>query len=221
MDGKSLDTAIAEFGEARGPDSADARAIARFRSFLAAHGGLRTTAAPGGARSAGRISALRCFHFSQFLEWYLPEKEGLARDEVEESRAALDRFNAYLLSRGLIGEEDFREHGESIRESEEGPPVFQEIAPGEESEIPSPGLAEERDFYVPGEYESILTGEFILTKVQEGILVARRERDPAEIGPILVDRTVSGGSRVGDRVHMSLGKAGDHWNLLTLGRRRD
>ena len=95
---------------------------------------------------------------------------------------------------------------------------------GSEEEDPEAGVSsvrEEKDFYVPGEYSSTLSGEFIITKVQEGILYGEHRVDGREVGPILVDRAVSSGHKVGDRVHLSLGKAGDHWNLLSVGRRRE
>ena len=73
---------------------------------------------------------------------------------------------------------------------------------------------EQEDRGVPEECSAILSGEFVLTKVQEGILYARRDDDPREIGPILVDRAVSSGQRIGDRVTLLLGKVGDRWVLL-------
>jgi len=117
--------------------------------------------------------------------------------------------------------EDFEENRESILGGEEDPPTAGEVAAQtdteEETSDEIPGISEEKDFYVPGEYPALLSGEFVLTKVQEGILYGKRDGDREEVGPILVNRSVSGGSCVGDRVHLSLGKAGDHWNLLGLG----
>jgi hypothetical protein len=217
---KSLDTILSEYLETPGRDPLEGTEIARLRRFLLSLGGLRKLEVPGReARLLEPVVSLRCFHFSQYLDWYLPEKERLPRREVEEARRRLERFNEWLLESGPISRDDFEENRESIRGGDEGPPVFQEIAAGEEGEARSPSVAEERDFYVPGEYLSVLSGEFVITKVQEGILYGRRDGDSDEIGPILVDRAVSGGSRVGDRLHMSVGKAGGHWNLLTIGRR--
>src|SRR4030095_4953729 len=112
--------------------------------------------------------------------------------------------------------EIFEENRDSILGSEE---TGAEAAEGEEaSDEILDTVREEKDLYVPGESSLTLSGEFVLTKVQEGILYGRRAGDPREVGPILVDRSVSSGHKVGDRVHLSLGKAGDHWNVLGLGR---
>jgi hypothetical protein len=218
---KTLDAVLSDYRETLGPGSPEDREMARFRGFLLMHGGPRKMEVPGrDAHILEPADFLRCFHFSQYLDWYLAEREGVPTAEVEGARAAMNHFNEWLLERGIIGVGDFEENRESILGGEEGPPVFQELGAGEESTSHSAGVAEERDFYVPGEYASVVGGEFVITKVQEGILYGKRDGDPREIGPILVDRAVSGGSKVGDRVHLSLGKAGSHWNLLTMGRRK-
>ena len=217
---RSLDAVFSEYGEALGPKSPETGEMARFRQFLVMHGGFRAEPAERKERIVGRAEALRCFHFSQYLGWYLSEKEGLPQRAVEAARATLGHFNEWLLENQIIGVAEFEENRESILGGEEGPPADQEVGASDEA----PGIAdvaEERDFYVPGEYSSTLSGEFVITKVQEGILYGRRDGDCREIGPILVDRSVSGGSRVGDRVHLSLGRAGGHWNLLGFGRRKE
>jgi len=222
MELKTLDAILSEYQQALAGESAPEEAISRFREFLVEHAGLARLDIPGrGPRIVAPAESLRCFHFSQYLEWYLPEKRGAAEGEVEAARASLGRLNAWLLESGRIDRDTFEENRESIRGGGEGPPVFQEIAPGEEVEPRAPSVAEERDFYVPGEYGAVISGEFLLTRVQEGILYGKREGDVREIGPILVDRAVSSGSRVGDRIHLSAGQAGDHWNLLTIGRLRE
>jgi len=217
---QSLGSVFEEYGVALGPESPELGEMARFREFLVMHAGFRTETAGRTARIVGPAEALRCFHFSQYLDWYLSEKEGLPRREVEAARSVMNRFNEWLLGDRIIGVADFEENRESILGGEEGPPVTQEMGASDEG----PGIAEvteERDFYVPGEYSSVLSGEFVITKVQEGMLYGRRDGDSREIGPILVVRAVSGGSRVGDRVHLSLGRAGGHWNLLGFGRRKE
>ena len=225
-----LDALLSEYQEVLGAKAPEGAEVERFREFLFLHGGLQKLEPPGRrARILSRVDALRCFHFSQYLDWYLVEKVGASRISIEEARAAMKRFNEWLFERNLIPMADFEENQESIRGGEEGPPVYQQMGAGAASEEDDgqddsgalPGVTEEKDFYVPGEYQTLLSGEFVLTKVQEGILYGSREGDPGEVGPILVDRAVSAGSRVGDRVHLSLGKAGDHWNLLGIGLRRE
>ena len=218
MTGKSLETVLAEYRESLDPGSSGTREADRFRGFLVTHAGLRKIESPGrGARLLEGARALRCFHFSQYLDWFLPEKEGAPRVEVESARAALARFNEWLLEKRLIGPEDFEENRESILGTEEGAPAAGEAAARDDF---AEGVAEERDFHVPGEYAVTLAGEFLLTRVEEGILYGRRDGDLSDVGPILVDRAMSSGSRVGDRVHLSLGRAGDHWNVLGIGRRK-
>jgi hypothetical protein len=136
---------------------------------------------------------------------------------VGAARAALRRLNEWLFGAELIGPEDFDENRESILGGEDLAALDREEA-AEEEAAGLPGPPEEKDFHVPGEYSAVLSGEFVLTKVQEGILYGRRAGE-REIGPILVDRSVSGGHRIGDRVHLAVGKAGDHWNLLSVGPR--
>jgi len=214
----TLDAALARYREVLGAESPDAAEIERFRSFLATHAGLgRLATAPSGADAAG-LDRLRCFHFSQYLDWYLQEKEGLAAISVGAARAAMRRLNDWLFGAGLIGPEDFDENRESILGREDFSALHREEE-AEEEAAGSSGLREEKDFHVPGEYSAVLSGEFVLTKVQEGILYGRRAGE-REIGPILVERLVSGGHRIGDRVHLSIGKAGDHWNLLSIGPRQ-
>lgn len=233
----TIEHLISEYREARAADPAGVEEIDRFREFLSRHGGLRKLE-PKGIRGQilDRIEALRCFHFSQYFDWFLAEKEGVPPAEIDGARVAISRFNEWLLDRRAIPAEDFEENREAILGSArlasaanpaagrgDGEGEWDAIAPAigeEESETGPPGISEERDFYVPGEYSVTRSGEFILTKVQEGILFAKREEDLDDIGPILVDRILSAGSRVGDRVHLSLGRAGDHWNVLTVGRRR-
>ncbi len=168
------------------------------------------------------VRALRCFHFSQYLDWFLVEKEAASRSNVEAAREALSRFNRWLRTQGAITEEEFEENRESI-EIETGP-VPEDGGPGagpdEEDPLGAAPIPTEQDFYVPGEYAATVSGEFVITKVQEGILYAVRAGEEREIGPILVERMVSSGHRVGDRIYLSLGKAGGHWNLLHLGRSR-
>ncbi len=219
MSSRSLETVLAEYRESLDPESPGVLEIDRFRRFLVGHAGLRKIESPGrGARLLEGARDLRCFHFSQYLDWFLAEREGVPGSEVESARAALARFNEWLLEKRLVGEEAFEENRESILGAEEGaPPSGEEEAAGEDL---SAGLAEERDFHVPGEYAATLAGEFLLTRVEEGILYGRRDGDAAETGPILVDRALSSGSRAGDRVHLSLGRAGDHWNVLGIGRRQ-
>jgi hypothetical protein len=222
METKSLDELLAEYQEILGPETGEAKEMVRFREFLVQHGGLRKVQIPGKSpRLLDRADALRCFHFSQYLEWFLAEKVAVPRKAVEASRVAMNRFNEWLLERQAISADAFEENQESILGGEVASSSRHAAREGdEESEEGLSSLREEKDFYVPGEYSQTLSGEFVLTKVQEGILFGRRDEDPDEIGPILVDRAVSSGSRVGDRVHLSLGRAGSHWNLLTLGRPR-
>jgi hypothetical protein len=220
MELKILDAIFSEYPASPGRDASDLGEIDRFHRFLLAHGGFRKLEVSGHRpRILDPAGSLRCFHFSQYLDWYLPEREGMGEGEVAAARASLERFNAWLLESGIIGADDFEENRESIRGVEEGSPVSSEAFPVEEGGVPSP--AEEQDFHVPGEYLEVLSGEFVITKVQEGILYGRRDADSREIGPILVDRPVSAGSRPGDRVHLSVGRAGSHWNLLTSGRHRE
>jgi len=225
MELKILDALLSEFQkEVLGPGTPEARELARFHEFLVKHGGLRRLEVPGKqAQILEQAEALRCFHFSQYLDWYLTEKVGASRRELEVARAAMKHLNEWLLVRQAITHDAFEENQESILGSEAGPPVYEDVV-GSEEEDPEAGVSsvrEEKDFYVPGEYSSTLSGEFIITKVQEGILYGEHRVDGREVGPILVDRAVSSGHKVGDRVHLSLGKAGDHWNLLSVGRRRE
>ena len=225
MELKILDALLSEFQkEVLGPGTPEARELARFHEFLVKHGGLRRLEVPGKqAQILEQAEALRCFHFSQYLDWYLTEKVGASRRELEVARAAMKHLNEWLLERQAITHDAFEENQESILGSEAGPPVYEDVV-GSEEEDPEAGVSsvrEEKDFYVPGEYSSTLSGEFIITKVQEGILYGEHRVDGREVGPILVDRAVSSGHKVGDRVHLSLGKAGDHWNLLSVGRRRE
>ncbi|HEV8335391.1 MAG TPA: hypothetical protein VGR67_03145 [Candidatus Polarisedimenticolia bacterium] len=218
MKSLTLDAALARYREALGAAFPDGAEIERFRGFLEIHGGLgRPGTPPRDAAAAARLDRLRCFHFSQYLDWYLQEKEGLAASSVEEARAAMRRLNEWLFGAGLIGPEDFEENRESILGGEDLSALDREE--GSEDDATPPGPPEEKDFHVPGEYTAVLSGEFVLTKVQEGILYGRRDGEAREIGPILVERSVSGGHRVGDRVHLAVGKAGDHWNLLSVGPR--
>ncbi|HEV8375558.1 MAG TPA: hypothetical protein VGR38_04905 [Candidatus Polarisedimenticolia bacterium] len=219
---KTLDAIMSEYREEReGPRSAGAKELERFQEFLVKHLGLRKLEFPGRKEQLlVGAEALRCFHFSQYLDWYLAEKIGVSHQEREAARATLSRFNEWLLERKAISREVFEENQGSILGVEAGPMEREEIAGGgDDPDDAVTMLPEEKDFYVPGEYSLTLSGEFVITKVQEGILYGRRPVDSKEIGPILVDRTVSGVHKVGDRVHLSLGKAGDHWNVLTLGRR--
>ena len=217
---RSLEEVFEEYGSALGPEAPEIGEMARFREFLVTHAGFRTEESGRAARIVGRPEALRCFHFSQYLDWYLSGKAGLPPREGEAAREAMNRFNEWLLKNRIIHPDDSEENREAILGSEEGPLVYEEVgAPDEATGMEA--VVEERDFYVPGEYTSLLSGEFVITKVQEGILYGRRDGDPCEVGPILVDRAVSGGSRVGDRVHLTLGRAGEHWNLLGFGRRQE
>ncbi len=215
---KILDALFDEYRRLRPEDAEGPGGIVAFAGFLASHGGMRRLEPPGKPpRLLGTVSDLRCFHFSQYLEWYLPEKLGAPARDKERAREALHRFNEWLLETGQIGREAFEESREAIL-GEAEPAAFQNVSGVEEDEEDEFKVPEERDFYVPGEYAATLSGEFLITKVQEGILYGRRSGDSEEVGPILVDRAVSSGHKVGDRVHLSLGKAGDHWNLLGLGR---
>ena len=218
---KILDALFDEYRRLR-PEEADGPGgVMAFSEFLARHGGMRRLEVPGKApRLLGTAAELRCFHYSQYLEWYLPEKLGAPAKERERAREALRRFNEWLLETGQIGREAFEQSRESIL-GESEPAAFQSVYGAKEDldeEVDGFKVPEEQDFYVPGEYAATLSGEFLITKVEEGILYGRRSGDPEEVGPILVDRAVSSGHKVGDRVHLSLGKAGDHWNLLGLGR---
>ena len=197
--------------------------MARFLEFLVRHGGLKKLEAPGKTpQLLEPAEALRCFHFSQHLDWYLSEKVGASAREVEEARLTLGHFNEWLLERQAISQEAFEENRDSILSGEAGPAVFEDVSGSEvgDEEEGLGGVREEKDFYVPGEYSATLSGELILTKVQEGILYGTFPDGGKEIGPILVDRSVSSGHKVGDRVHLSLGRAGEHWNLLSEGQRR-
>jgi hypothetical protein len=221
MDGKILDALLEEYRGRHPQDAEGAGGIEGFSEFLARHAGMRRLEVPGKApRLLGMAAELRCFHYSQYLEWYLPEKLGAPAREKERARVVLGRLNEWLLETRQITREAFEENRESIR-GEADPPAYQEVSPSVEDrdeEADAFEVQEEQDFYVPGEYSATLSGEFVITKVQEGILYGRRGGDPEEVGPILVDRAVSSGHKVGDVVHLSLGKAGDHWNLLGLGR---
>ena len=224
MDSKPLDALISHYrDETLGETSPEGPELARFLDFLLGHGGLRKLEAPGKrAWLIDRAEALRCFHFSQYLDWYLTEKVGASNREVEDARLAMAHFNEWLLERQAITHEAFEENRESILSGEAGPAVYQDVSSGEADgdEEEFAGVPEERDFYVPGEYSATLSGEFILTKVQEGILYGRLPDGGQEIGPILVERAISSSHQVGDRVHLSLGRAGAHWNLLHEGPRR-
>lgn len=223
MESKSLDALLSQYKGVLGEESGDAREMARFREFLVSHGGLRKLQLPGKEdRLMAQSEALRCFHFSQYLDWYLTEKVGASIREVEDARLGLGRFNEWLLEQQAIPPEAFEENRESILGGEAGPAVDEDLSSsdGDDEEDGIAAVREEKDFYVPGEYSATLTGEFILTKVQEGILYGKLPGGGKEIGPILVDRSVSSSHRVGDRIHLSLGRAGDHWNLLHEGQRR-
>ncbi len=220
-----LDAILSEYQEVLGSANPESAEVQRFRQFLLLHGGVKTLEAPGGkAQIIDRPEALRCFHFSQYLNWYLTEKEGAPPFAVERARAAMIHLNQWLFEASYVPVEDFEENRESILGDAEGPPHREDTTPPEDSEEeasdPSPGVPEEKDFYVPGEYAVLLGGDFVLTRVEEGILYGIREGDREETGPIVVNREVATGCRIGDRVHLSLGKAGDHWNLLGIGRRR-
>ncbi|MCI0658167.1 MAG: hypothetical protein L0170_14035 [Acidobacteria bacterium] len=221
MELKSLDVLLSQYrDEALG---AEGREIGRFLEFLLSHGGLKKLEVPGkSARLVDRADRLRCFHFSQFLDWYLTEKLGADHREVEDARLAMGHFNEWLLEQQAITHEAFEENRDSILSGESGPAVYEDVSNPElaDEETGLATLREEKDFYVPGEYSATLSGEFILTQVQEGILYGKFPDGGKEIGPILVDRSVSSGHKVGDRVHLSLGRAGEHWNLLHEGQRR-
>jgi len=220
-----LDAVLSEYREVLGPANPESAEVQRFRQFLLLHGGVKTLEAPGGkAQIIDRPEALRCFHFSQYLDWYLTEKEGESPFAVERSRAAMIHLNQWLFEASYVPVEDFEENRESILGDAEGPPRREDTTLPEDSEEeatdPLHAIPEEKDFYVPGEYAVLLSGDFVLTRVEEGSLYGIREGEREETGPIVVDREVATGSRIGDRVHLSLGKAGDHWNLLGIGRRR-
>ena len=223
MESKSLDALLSQYRiEVLGEESRAAREMTRFREFLVSHGGLRKLQLPGKEEQIVAPSeALCCFHFSQYLDWYLTEKVGASGREVEDARLGLGRFNEWLLEQQAISREGFEENRESILGGEAGPAIDEEVSsPEGDDEDGMAAVREEKDFYVPGEYSATLTGEFILTKVQEGILYGKLPDGGREIGPILVERAVSSSHRVGDRIHLSLGRAGDHWNLLHEGQRR-
>jgi len=223
MESKSLDALLSQYRiEVLGEESREAREMARFLEFLVTHGGLRKLQLPGKEeRIVAPSEALRCFHFSQYLDWYLTEKAGASRREVEDARVGLGRFNEWLLEQQAIGREGYEENRESILGGETGPAIDEDVSsPEGDDEDGMAAVREEQDFYVPGEYSATLTGEFILTKVQEGILYGELPDSGREIGPILVDRAVSSSHRVGDRIHLWLGRAGDHWNLLHEGQKR-
>lgn len=220
-----LDALLSEYRDVLGAANPEAAEIQRFRRFLLLHGGVKKLEAPGGkAQIIDGPEALRCFHFSQYLDWYLAEKEGESRSAVESARAAMNHLNQWLFEGNHVPVEDFEENRESILGGAEGTPPRDDTAPLEDSEEEEagslPGVPEEKDFYVPGEYAVLVSGDFVLTRVEEGILYGIREGDREATGPIRVSREVGEGCRIGDRVHLSLGKAGDHWNLLSIGRRR-
>ncbi len=221
---KSLDVLLSQYRvEVLGEKSREAQEMTRFTEFLLSHGALKKLEVPGKpALLVDRTERLRCFHFSQYLDWYLTEKVGADRREVEEARLAMVHFNEWLLEQQAITQEAFEENRDSILSGEGGPAVYEDVSgPGvDDDETGIPAVREEKDFYVPGEYSATLSGELILTKVQEGILYGTFPDGGKEIGPILVDRAVSSSHKVGDRVHLSLGRAGDHWNLLHEGQRR-
>lgn len=216
---KSLDALLSECREEMGPGSAGARELERFEEFLVEQAGLRKLESPGKWRKLlDGVEALRCFHFSQYLDWYLAEKIGVSHREREAARDVLRRFNEWLLEKAVVVPEVFEENQDSILGIEAAPAMGDDAAAEEDADEAIDAVREEKDFYVPGEYSVTLSGEFVLTQVQEGILYGRRAGDAQEVGPILVDRSVSSGHKVGDRVHLSLGKAGDHWNVLGFGR---
>lgn len=219
----SLEGLFLEYQKILGPGGTGVEELRRFRTFLLRHGGLGRQEVPGGeSRLLAGTRQLKCFHFSQYLDWYLVEKVGVSDASLREARETLNRFNEWLFTQAAISSVAREENRESILGTPEPPGEFEEGAapPGEDEPADPLGeLREEQDFDVPGEYTNLLSGEFVLTQVQEGILYGIREGDLRETGPILASRTISGGSRVGDRVHLSLGKAGDHWNLLGFGRK--
>jgi len=224
---RSLEDCFVEFRrDIAIPGSAGVCDVGWFREFLVRHGGLKTLALPGREpQILGGVEAVQCYHFSQFLEWYLPAKRDASAGQIEEARVTLRRFNEWLLEAQAIEPEVFEENLESILgEDLSGGLEASPAEPGDDDESDEHAgfsIPVEQDFYVPGEYASTLSGEFTLTKVQKGILYGTLPGGGDEIGPILVDRTVSSGHRVGDRVHLSLGRAGGHWNLLSEGRRRE
>ena len=225
MDSKPLDALFAQYrNELSREQAREAREMARFLEFLMRHGGLKKLDIPGkDPRPLESAQALRCFHFSQYLDWYLTEKITASAREVEDARLAMGHFNEWLLERQAITQEVFEENRDSILSGEAGPAVYEDVS-GRDEDEEEPLLSavrEEKDFYVPGEYSATLSGELILTQVQEGILYGRFPDGGKEIGPILVDRAVSSSHKVGDRVHLALGKAGGHWNLLSEGLKRD
>jgi hypothetical protein len=221
---KSLEDLLRGFREdVTGVESSGHQDMAQLEEFLVKHGGLKALALPGRRpQLLEGPEALQCFHFSQFLEWYLPVKQGASARRIEEARATLLRFNAWLLEQRAILRELFEENLEAILgETSEAMERRGGESASPDEDTHGTSVPEEQDFNVPGEYAATLSGEFTLTKVQEGILYGRLAEGGDEIGPILVERTVSSGHRVGDRVHLALGRAGDHWNLLGEGRRRD
>jgi hypothetical protein len=223
MDLKSLDELISRYRDGiLGEQAGEAQEMSRFLGFLLQHGGLRKLEVPGKrALLVEPAEALRCFHFSQYLDWYLGERLGASHREVEDARRVLEHFNDWLLEQQAITPEAFEENRDSILSGEAGPAVFEDLSgPEADDEEDIATVREEKDFYVPGEYSATLSGELILTKVQEGILYGTLPEGGKEIGPILVDRAVSSSHQVGDRIHLSLGRAGDHWNLLSEGLRR-
>jgi hypothetical protein len=224
MESKSLDALLSQYrDEILGEAARETREMSRFLGFLLKHGGFRAVGVPGkSVRLVERAEALQCFHFSQYLDWYLVEKSGASRREVEDARLALQHFNEWLLERQVITHDAFEENRDSILSGEAGPAVVEEAsASGANDEDEGvTAVREEQEFHVPGEYSATLTGEIILTKVQEGILYGTLADGGKEIGPILVDRAISSTHQVGDRIHLSLGRAGGHWNLLHEGQRR-
>ena len=95
MEPRGLDALISEYrDEILGPGTQENAELARFREFLLRHGGLKKLEIAGRkAQLLESAEALRCFHFSQYLDWYLTEKVGASRRELEEARAALGYFD--------------------------------------------------------------------------------------------------------------------------------
>src|SRR5437867_11389962 len=104
MELKILDALLSEFQkEVLGPGTPEARELARFHELLVKHGGLRRLQVPGKqAQILEQAHALRCFHFSQYLDWYLTEQVGASRRELEQARAAMQPPNQWLLERQAI-----------------------------------------------------------------------------------------------------------------------
>src|SRR2546426_7971026 len=216
-----LDAILSEYQEVLGSANPESAEVQRFRQFLLLHGGVKTLEAPGGkAQIIDRPEALRCFHFSQYLDWYLTEKEGASPFAVERARAAMIHLNQWLFEASYIPVEDFEENRESILGAAEGPLRHEDTTPPEDSEEeatdPLHAIPEEKDFYVPGEYAVLLSGDFVLTRVEEGTLYGIREGDREETGHIAEDRDVATGRQIGDRVHLFLHKERDHRHLLRV-----